>query len=60
MKTGWAEEAARKYNEIKSSLPNKVNLVCVTKTVPLERIIEFYEITGHLIFGENYVQYQIL
>lgn len=41
--------------KIKSSLPQHVTLVVVTKTQPVERLMEVYT-TGHIIFGENKVQ----
>ena len=40
---------------IKSQLPKKVMLVAVSKTKPIEAILEAYE-TGHRVFGENKVQ----
>src|SRR5210317_913130 len=40
---------------IKSSIPDNVTLVAVSKTKPNEAILEAYE-TGHVIFGENKVQ----
>jgi pyridoxal phosphate enzyme (YggS family) len=42
-------------NKIKSSLPPHVTLVVVTKTHPVEKLMEVYN-AGHLIFGENKVQ----
>ena len=36
-------------------LPADVKLVAVSKLVPADRIIEAVE-SGHLVFGENYVQ----
>lgn len=41
--------------EIKSSLPQHVTLVTVSKTHPVEVIMEAYN-SGHRIFGENKVQ----
>lgn len=41
--------------EIKSSLPQHVTLVAVSKTHPVEIIMEAYN-AGHRIFGENKVQ----
>jgi len=41
--------------KIKSSLPEDVTLVAVSKTKPNEDILEAYE-SGHRIFGENKVQ----
>lgn len=42
-------------NKIKSSLPSHVTLVVVTKTHPVEKLMEVYN-AGHSIFGENKVQ----
>lgn len=42
-------------HKIKSSIPENVTLVVVTKTQPVEKIMEVYN-AGHLIFGENKVQ----
>ena len=42
-------------NNIKSSLPEHVTLVAVSKTKPNADILEAYE-AGQRIFGENYVQ----
>ncbi len=42
-------------HKIKSSLPKEVKLVAVTKTQPVEKIMEVYN-AGHKIFGENKVQ----
>ncbi|MFY0481941.1 YggS family pyridoxal phosphate-dependent enzyme [Flavobacterium sp. PLA-1-15] len=41
--------------EIKSSLPENVTLVAVSKTKPVSDLLEAYE-AGQRIFGENYVQ----
>lgn len=44
------------YNEIKTELAqNAVSLVAVSKTKPVEDILELYEL-GQRDFGENYVQ----
>lgn len=40
---------------ILSSIPSSVTLIAVTKTHPVERLLELYE-TGHRQFGENKVQ----
>ena len=40
---------------IKSSLPKNVTLIAVTKTHPIDKIMEVYN-AGHKIFGENKVQ----
>ncbi|MES2140513.1 MAG: YggS family pyridoxal phosphate-dependent enzyme [Bacteroidota bacterium] len=42
-------------NKIKSSLPANVTLVVVTKTQPVEKLMEVYN-AGHIVFGENKVQ----
>lgn len=42
-------------NKIKAELPAHVTLVAVSKTKPVEVILEAYE-AGHRDFGENYVQ----
>ncbi len=42
-------------NKIKSSIPKDVTLVVVTKTQPVEKLMEVYA-AGHKIFGENKVQ----
>lgn len=41
--------------KIKSSLPANITLVVVTKTHPVEKLMEVYN-AGHSIFGENKVQ----
>lgn len=41
--------------EIKSQLPNNVTLVAVSKTKPVEALLEAYS-SGQRDFGENYVQ----
>ena len=46
---------ASNLKEIKSSLPNEVTLVAVSKTKPNSDIKEAYQ-SGHRIFGENKVQ----
>lgn len=46
---------ADNLNKIKSSLPADVCLVVVTKTHPVEKLMEVYT-AGHRIFGENKVQ----
>jgi pyridoxal phosphate enzyme (YggS family) len=45
-------------NKIKLSLPSHVTLVVVTKTHPVEKLMEVYN-AGHSIFGENKVQEMI-
>lgn len=46
---------AENLHKIKSSLPKDVTLVVVTKTQPVEKLMEVYKI-GHKIFGENKVK----
>ncbi len=46
---------AENLHKIKSSLPKSVKLVAVTKTQPIEKLLEVYA-AGHKIFGENKVQ----
>ena len=46
---------AENYLAIQSSLPKEVTLVVVSKTHPVEKIMEVYN-AGHRIFGENKVQ----
>lgn len=46
---------ATNLNSIQSSLPDNVHLVAVSKTKPIESILEAYH-AGHHIFGENKVQ----
>ncbi|MES2396474.1 MAG: YggS family pyridoxal phosphate-dependent enzyme [Bacteroidota bacterium] len=41
--------------KIKASIPDSVTLVVVTKTQPVEKLMEVYN-AGHIIFGENKVQ----
>lgn len=42
-------------HKIKSSLPTHVTLIVVTKTHPVEKLMEVYT-AGHFVFGENKVQ----
>ena len=42
-------------NQIKSTLPDHVNLVAVSKTKPISEIMEAYD-AGQRVFGENKVQ----
>lgn len=42
-------------HKIKASLPSNVTLIAVTKTHPVEKLMEVYS-AGHKIFGENKVQ----
>lgn len=46
---------ARNLKIIKNELPEQVKLVAVSKTHPIESILEAYN-AGHKIFGENKVQ----
>jgi pyridoxal phosphate enzyme (YggS family) len=46
---------AKNLQQIKSTLPDNVRLVAVSKTKPNEAILEAYQ-TGQRIFGENKVQ----
>src|SRR5574343_1879406 len=46
---------AENLNKLKSTLPTHVTLVAVSKTKPMEAIMEAYE-AGQRDFGENYVQ----
>ncbi len=46
---------ATNLNNIKSSLPENVTLVAVSKTKPVSDLMEAYQ-AGQRIFGENYVQ----
>lgn len=48
-------EIQEKLNEVKSSLPDNVLLVAVSKTHPAEMIMEAYN-AGQRVFGENKVQ----
>ena len=46
---------SKNINSLKQSLPANVTLIAVTKTHPVEKIMEAYN-AGHKIFGENKVQ----
>lgn len=46
---------ANRLQNIKASLPLHVTLIAVSKTKPIESILEAYT-AGHRDFGENYVQ----
>lgn len=46
---------AENLHKIESSLPQHVTLVVVTKTQPVEKLMEVYN-AGHIVFGENKVQ----
>lgn len=48
-------DAAEKYLAFIKTLPEEVKLVAVTKTKPVEEILEVYR-AGHRLFGENKVQ----
>jgi len=43
------------YQELKNSLPESTSLVAVSKTKPVEKILDLYH-QGQRIFGENKVQ----
>jgi pyridoxal phosphate enzyme (YggS family) len=45
-----------RFYEIKSSIPESVRIVAVSKTKPVEMIGDLYSATGHKIFGENKAQ----
>lgn len=49
------KEVTTNYQKIKTSLPPEVQLVAVSKTHPVEKILEVYNL-GQRIFGENKVQ----
>ena len=44
-----------KYQHIREELTPNITLVAVSKTKPVEEIMELYDL-GHRDFGENYVQ----
>ncbi|MBN8697118.1 MAG: YggS family pyridoxal phosphate-dependent enzyme [Bacteroidetes bacterium] len=46
---------AENLHHIKSALPTHVTLIAVTKTHPVDKLMEVYT-AGHKIFGENKVQ----
>ena len=46
---------AKNIHQIKLTLPDSVTLIVVTKTQPIEKLLEVYD-AGHKIFGENKVQ----
>ncbi len=46
---------AENLHHIKSPLPTHVTLIAVTKTHPVDKLMEVYK-AGHKIFGENKVQ----
>lgn len=46
---------AENLAKIKSTIPNHVQLIAVSKTKPIEDILEAYH-AGHKVFGENRVQ----
>lgn len=48
-------DVEKAYQQIKSSIPNDVTLVAVSKTKPTEQLLEAYN-AGVRIFGENRVQ----
>ncbi|MBT8303979.1 MAG: YggS family pyridoxal phosphate-dependent enzyme [Bacteroidia bacterium] len=46
---------AQRLDQIRSSIPEYVNLVAVSKTKPVSDLMEAYQ-AGHRVFGENKVQ----
>jgi len=48
-------DIANKIKAIEDGLPDEVQLVVVSKTHPIEKILEAYQY-GHRVFGENRVQ----
>jgi PLP dependent protein len=48
-------EIATQLNKLKTELPGRVRLIAVSKTKPIELLIEAYQ-SGQKDFGENYVQ----
>lgn len=46
---------AENLHKIKSSIPSNATLVVVSKTQPIEKLMEIYD-SGHIVFGENKVQ----
>ena len=46
---------SKNITALKENLPNHVSLVAVSKTKPVEEILEAYD-TGHRVFGENKIQ----
>tara|TARA_B110000003_G_scaffold56724_2_gene56793 strand:- start:2248 stop:2895 length:648 start_codon:yes stop_codon:yes gene_type:complete len=49
----------KKLKIIKSQLPESVVLVAVSKTKPIELILEAYK-SGHRVFGENKIQEMVM
>lgn len=49
------KEVTTNYQKIKTSLPPEVQLVAVSKTHPVEKILEVYNL-GQRVFGENKVR----
>ena len=49
------KEVTTNYQKIKTNLPPEVQLVAVSKTHPVEKILEVYNL-GQRVFGENKVQ----
>lgn len=49
------ESHAVALQKIKTTIPQGVKLIAVSKTKPIEEIIEVYD-AGHLVFGENKAQ----
>ncbi len=49
------ESHAVALQKIKTTIPQRVKLIAVSKTKPIEEIMEVYD-AGHLVFGENKAQ----
>ena len=47
------------YQKFKKQIPSNVTVIAVSKTHPVEKILEVYQ-TGHRRFGENRVQELLL
>jgi len=45
-----------RFNELRTSIPENVKIVAVSKTKPASKIEELYHQAGHKIFGENKAQ----
>ncbi len=48
-------ETEKRYRDFIGELPDKIKLVAISKTKPVDDIMELYEL-GHRVFGENKVQ----
>lgn len=49
------EQISKQYNEIKTKIPQDVELIAVSKNHPVDKIQKIYD-AGQRIFGENKVQ----